>query len=119
MVYVWKPREDGEGYLDGGRHYRLHLPPTEASTVFWSVVVCDAANRSGSTNQTSLCAWNSTPNADGSVDVYFGPTAPAGRERNWIRTMKGNSWFPRFRFYSPLEPLEEGWAPGDIVEFEY
>ena len=23
-------------------------------------------------------------NADGSVDLYFGPTAPAGKEANWI-----------------------------------
>ena len=24
-------------------------------------------------------------NADGSVDLYFGPTAPTGKEANWLR----------------------------------
>jgi hypothetical protein len=28
-------------------------------------------------------------NADGSVDVYFGPKAPAGQEGNWIQTVPG------------------------------
>ncbi len=26
-------------------------------------------------------------NADGSVDVYFGPKAPAGKENNWVQTL--------------------------------
>ena len=25
-------------------------------------------------------------NADGSVDIYFGPKAPAGKESNWVPT---------------------------------
>jgi len=25
-------------------------------------------------------------NADGSVDIYIGPTAPAGKQSNWIPT---------------------------------
>ncbi len=27
-------------------------------------------------------------NADKSVDIYFGPKAPAGRESNWVQTWK-------------------------------
>jgi len=26
-----------------------------------------------------------TKNADGSIDLYFGPKAPAGKESNWVR----------------------------------
>ena len=26
-------------------------------------------------------------NADGSVDLYFGPEAPEGKEKNWIKTI--------------------------------
>ena len=40
-------------------------------------------------------------NADGSVDIYFGPKAPAGQESNWIYTPAEKSWFPWFRFYGP------------------
>jgi hypothetical protein len=28
-------------------------------------------------------------NPDTSVDVYFGPTAPAGHEANWVQTIPG------------------------------
>ena len=32
-------------------------------------------------------------NADGSVDLYFGPAAPKGFEKNWIPTVPGKAWF--------------------------
>jgi hypothetical protein len=38
-------------------------------------------------------------NTDGSYDVYFGPTAPAGKEKNWIQTVPGK------RFLSDPAPL--------------
>ena len=54
-------------------------------------------------------------NADGSVDVYFGPKMPAGQEKNWIQTVPGKGWFPIFRFYGPLEPLfDKTWKLPDI-----
>ena len=31
-------------------------------------------------------------NADSSVDVYFGTTAPAGHEANWVQTVPGKGW---------------------------
>jgi hypothetical protein len=42
-------------------------------------------------------------NADGSVDLYFGPKAPAGFEKNWVPTLAGKAWFPYFRLYGPTE----------------
>jgi hypothetical protein len=33
-------------------------------------------------------------NSDGSIDLYFGPEAPNGKEKNWVQTVKGKSWFP-------------------------
>ena len=56
-------------------------------------------------------------NADGSVDIYFGPEMPRGREKNWIKTVPGKGWFPIFRFYGPLGPLfEKTWMLNDIEE---
>jgi hypothetical protein len=31
------------------------------------------------------------------VDINFAPTAPAGKEANWIATVPGNGWFAIFR----------------------
>ena len=38
---------------------------------------------------------------DGSVDFYFGPKAPTGKEANWIATVPGKGWFVYFRIYGP------------------
>ena len=53
---------------------------------------------------------------DGSVDLWLGPTAPEGRESNWIQTIPGRHWFSYFRFYGPLEPyFDRSWKLGDIT----
>jgi hypothetical protein len=58
---------------------------------------------------------NVQKNADGSVDVYFGPKAPAGQESNWIYTAPGKPWFTFFRFYGPEKTvLEKTWTLPDI-----
>ena len=60
---------------------------------------------------TPICATNE----DGSVDLYFGPTAPEGGEVNWVQTIPGRHWFSYFRFYGPLEPyFDRSWKLGDI-----
>ena len=54
-------------------------------------------------------------NADGSIDVYFGPKVPAGREANWVQTIPGQTWFTILRLYGPLEPwFNKSWRPGKI-----
>jgi len=54
-------------------------------------------------------------NADGSVDIFFGPKVPAGQEKNWIKTVPDRGWFPIFRFYGPLQPLyDKTWKLPDI-----
>jgi hypothetical protein len=54
-------------------------------------------------------------NADGSVDIYFGPTAPAGKEKNWVQTIPGKGWNTLYRLFSPLEPwFDKSWRPGEI-----
>lgn len=55
-------------------------------------------------------------NADGSVDVWFAPKAPKGKESNWIQTIPGKGWFMILRLYGPLEPrFDQSWRPGEIA----
>jgi hypothetical protein len=54
-------------------------------------------------------------NGDGSVDAYFGPNAPAGKESNWVQTIPGKGWNTMLRLDGPLDPwFDKTWRPGEI-----
>jgi hypothetical protein len=60
-----------------------------------------------------------TTNPDTSVDVYFGPKAPAGKESNWVQTWPGRGWNVILRLYGPLQPwFDKTWKPGEIEEIQ-
>jgi hypothetical protein len=115
---------DGSGaYLDGSKRYKLHLPPNVPAKDFWSVTLYDPATRSQLQTGQAFPSVNSQSNPDvnpdGSVDVYFGPTAPAGKEKNWVQTVPGKGWFTLVRFYGPLKPyFKKTWKPSDIERVE-
>ena len=54
-------------------------------------------------------------NADGTVDIYFGPTPPASRESKWLCTKPAEKWFTWFRVYGPEKAiLDKCWRLPDI-----
>ena len=54
-------------------------------------------------------------NPDTSVDVWFGPTAPAGHGANWLQTVPGKSWNTILRLYGPLPSwFDKTWRPSEI-----
>lgn len=105
--------------LDGGKGYRLHLPPNVPVKDFWSVIVYDTQTRSMLQTDQEWPAVSSDDkdlmtNPDGSVDVYFGPEPPAD-SANWIQTLPRKGWFPTVRLYGPLEPwFEKTWRLPEI-----
>ena len=87
---------------------------------FWQIPVYEVSTRSLIGTEQKKSALSSTDdlkkNADGSVDLYFGPDAPEGYEKNWIKTKAGEGWFTLPRLYAPLEPiLNKTWRWNDIV----
>ncbi len=114
---------DGNGdWLDGGKHYTLHVPANVPAKLFWSATVYDVWTRCLIDNEQQRGDRGSrnaelVSNDDGSVDLFFGPTAPEGKETNWVQTIPGKHWFSYFRFYGPLEPyFDRSWKLGDIVQ---
>ncbi len=104
--------------LDGGRTYRLRVPPHVPIKDFWSVVVYDTQTRSLLQTDQPFPSLSSQDklavNADGGVDVYFSPTRPKDAA-NWIQTLPGKSWFTIFRLYGPLQPwFDKSWKLNDI-----
>jgi hypothetical protein len=108
-------------WLDGAREYTLHVPADPPAKLFWSVTAYDAWTRCLVDNEQHRGDRGSrdpelTYNDDGSVDIHFGPSAPASGDSNWIPTIPGRHWFSYFRFYGPLEPyFDRSWKLGDIT----
>src|SRR5882724_319740 len=118
-VYLGSYKDKDGNWLDGANAYRLHVPPNPPVTQFWSITLYDVSTRTLIQNNTEITDRSSrddmTKNADGSVDVYLGPKAPAGFEKNWIPTLAGKAWFPYVRLYGPTEAhFDRKWILSDI-----
>jgi hypothetical protein len=105
--------------LSGGNDYRLTLPANIPAANFWSVTLYEAENASGLANGQPFPSLGSrdkpVANADGTTDLYLGPKAPKGKERNWLATVPGKGYFVILRLYGPTEAaLDNSWKPGDI-----
>jgi len=105
--------------LTGANTYRLHVPAGVPVSQFWSLTVYNTETQALFLNSTrpTLDSLDKAirRNADGSVDLYMGPKAPAGQDSNWILTPAGKSWFSWFRFYGPEKALfDKSWKMPDI-----
>ena len=118
--YAYAERDSDGNYLDGGKNYRLNIPANVPAKDFWSVVIYDPQTRSElQTGQPYPSKNNKRDkmivNADGSIDLYSGPKAPAGKAANWTQTVPNKGWYTLFRLYGPLEPwFDKTWRPGEI-----
>ncbi len=112
--------KDKEGaHFDGNNAYRLTVPANVPVNQYWSATVYDRAThalirdmpRSGRSSQSP----GLQANADGSVDIYFGPKAPAGKESNWVPTKPDGKFEVLFRFYGPEKSVfDKTWKLPDI-----
>jgi hypothetical protein len=118
--YAMASQDADKNYLDGGKTYKLHLPPNVPVKTFWSIVLYDPQTRSELQTDQQFPSVGSqsagiAQNSDGSYDVYFSPTAPAGKEKNWIQTVPSKGFFLILRLYGPLESwFDKTWRPGEI-----
>jgi hypothetical protein len=119
-AYAYTAHDANGAILDGAETYSLTLPPNPPAKNFWSIDIYDTQTRSLLQTDNPYPSVMSTtgtvqPNADGSFTIWFGPTAPEGRQSNWIQTVPGKSWFPMLRLYGPLQPwFDKTWLPDDI-----
>jgi hypothetical protein len=110
--------KDGASY-DGGKTYRLTVPPHVPVEQYWSVTAYDRDTHAliKHVDRASRASNNTEvqKNADGSVDIYVGPKAPAGKESNWIPTDPARKFELMFRLYGPTKALfEKAWKLQDI-----
>jgi hypothetical protein len=118
-LYLLGLRDKAGTYVDGGQSYRLNVPLPVPGKLFWSVTVYDSQSRSQIQTDQQRAALRSmfeVQDATGaSIALFFGPTAPAGQEGRWIKTIPGKGWFVYFRIYGPEAAAFDGsWKPGDF-----
>ena len=111
---------DAKGQALQGEHsYHLHVPAKVPARQFWSLNVYDRET-GAFIRQAARVGLDSLEaglerNADGSVDLFVGPTAPPGHAANWIPTLDGKPWFPLFRLYGPEKSLmDKSWQLPDF-----
>ena len=108
--------------FDGSKTYHLHLPPNIPAKQFWSLVLYDNQTRSMLQTDQQFPSIGSqkkgvVTNSDSSVDIYFGPKAPAGKDGNWVQTWPDKGWNVILRLYGPLKPwFDKTWKPSEIEE---
>ena len=118
--YAFSGKDSQGRILYGEKNYKLHMPANVPAKDFWSVVVYDPQTRSMLQTDQDYPNKNSQKdkfitNEDGSVDLYYGPRAPEGKEANWTQTVPGKAWFVLYRTYGPLEPwFEKTWQLNDF-----
>lgn len=124
QVYLETAKDQAGAWLDGGKSYRLRVPPNAPVKQFWSFTLYDNLTRGPLLSPQGAADISSRKegldrNSDGSVDLYFGPSKPAGSNANFVQTVPGKGWFTYFRLYGPTETyFNKRWALPDIAEIK-
>lgn len=119
QFYFFAIHDEKGNDLEGSSTYRLRVPANAPVNLFWSVVAYDRETHALIRDMPQCTCASNMPeveqNADGSVDVWFGPKAPEGKESNWIPTKADGRFELVFRFYGPEPPLfDKTWVLPDL-----
>jgi hypothetical protein len=110
--------KDGDAF-NGAKTYRLNVPPNVPVDQYWSVTAYDREThalikgmpRASRASNVSDIAKNT----DGSVDIYFGPKPPDGKESNWVPTDPERKFELMARFYGPKKKFfDKVWKLPDV-----
>ncbi|MBX2963701.1 MAG: DUF1254 domain-containing protein [Cyclobacteriaceae bacterium] len=111
-------------WLNGSNSYKLHLPPKIPASLYWAVTAYNPQDGTMPETSQSFPSRNQfdkvKTNADGSVDLYFGPTKPAASPaENWIQTIPNRALLIAVRLYGTgAEFYDQTWKPDDVVKLK-
>lgn len=123
QVYMTTKRDSLGRLVRADRTYRLHVPAPVPVAQFWSLTLYSEDTRrpydNGGTDIRSVSLDSRDPelqfNADSSIDLFIGPTAPEGAQGNWMKTVAEDGWFVYFRLYAPTQPFfDKTWSLPDF-----
>ena len=119
QFYLMVVHDNAGRPFDGAQTYRLTVPANAPVRQYWSATAYDRRTHALIREMTRAARSSQSPglqaNADGSVELYFGPEAPAGKEANWVPTSAAAPFEVLFRFYGPEKALfDKTWVLPDI-----
>jgi hypothetical protein len=119
QFYLMTIKDKAGNALDGKSTYRLTVPANAPVKLYWSATAYDRATHALIRDTPRSSRGSNSPglqkNTDGSVDIWFAPNAPAGKQSNWVPTKADGGFEVLFRFYGPEKPLfEKSWKLPDI-----
>lgn len=121
QYYLMTMKDERGQPLKGNNTYRLYVPANVPVRQYWSVTAYDRDTHSLIRNmpRASRSSQDSDlkKNTDGSVDLYFGPKAPAGNESNWVPTDPNREFELMLRLYGPQKALfDKRWKLPDVEQ---
>jgi hypothetical protein len=120
--YPFTFRDADGDLLHGSQTYKLHVPPNPPAALFWASTAYNVTDGTMTGTAQLLPSINSmdkvNKNSDGSIDLYFGPTKPAGvGDKNWIQTVDGRDFLIAFRLYGAGTAFyDQTWKLDDVVK---
>ena len=119
QFYLVSLRDKDGNPFDGGRTYRLTVPANPPVEQYWSATAYDRVTHALIRDMARASRSSQIPeiekNANGSVDVFFSPAAPAGKESNWVPTDPKRGFEVMFRAYAPTKvSFDKAWKLPDI-----
>ena len=122
QFYLMTLKDKDSVPFDGKKTYRLTVPPKAPVKLYWSATAYDRETHALIRDTTRSSRGSNSAglqkNADGSVDVYFGPKAPDGHESNWVPTA-GRNFEVLFRLYGPEKPFfDKTWKLPDVEKVD-
>jgi hypothetical protein len=119
QFYLMTIKDKAGNEFNGANTYRLTVPANAPVTQYWSATAYDrethALIRNLRWSSRSSQSKGLQPNPDGSVDVWFGPTAPPDKESNWVPTNANGKFEVLFRLYGPEKSFfDKTWVLPDI-----
>lgn len=121
QMYLISIRDKDGNAFDGGKNYKLTVPPEVPVKQYWSVTAYDRQTHALIKGMSRASRSSQIPelqrNTDGSINIYFGPKAPEGKESNWVPTDLNRKFELMARFYGPTKALfEKTWKLPDVEE---
>jgi hypothetical protein len=117
--YLMATRDREGRALEGGRQYRLTMPPRVPVSRYWTITLYDRETHAFIRNMPWAGRLSSDPElirgADGAVEIWLGAAAPAGMEANWIPADAAGQFEVMARFYGAQKALmDKSWRLPDI-----